>query len=222
MQNHSEKRRDISRSILPATGRKSVRIDAATIKRHHRRFVRQSLHDSLHYEWEDFEGHVADDTNRPTGGGIGWDRTITNLMWSRRDRDKVGPIMRWARATAERLPGDDLDKYLHFKALLPDNLIGRHALSHIKFIFDLPEDTYRFRYRNWPTTEERARARAEEHEIFTALVRTVVETRHREFNAEFGGEPCLGLHDVERWVSEHLRREGVKVRVLAVAARNAR
>ena len=56
MQNHSEKRRDMCRSILPSSARVRARDELAAWKRHHRRVVRQSIHDAMGYEWDDWEG----------------------------------------------------------------------------------------------------------------------------------------------------------------------
>lgn len=222
MQNHSEKRRDMCRSILPSSARRSARENLAAWKRHHRRSVRLQIHDAMGYEWLDYEGTTLDvDTNRPIDGGFGWDRIITHIVRQRRDSDKVGPIMAWARATAAALPGDDLDKYMWFKRVLPDNLIGRHALSHIEFIFDdLPGSYNRFRYRGTTETRAQRQARwAQEHETWTALVRTVIETRHKEFN-EGNLDRCLGLHDVDRWCRMNPARDHM-TQVLKIAARDS-
>jgi hypothetical protein len=51
----------------------------------------------------------------------------------------VGPVVRWAGATidrsAELRDGDYWTCRNHFKALLPDTLPGRHALSHLEHLF---------------------------------------------------------------------------------------
>lgn len=207
------------RSILPSSARKSARDNLASWKRNHRRGIRQRLHDAQGYDWLDYEGFVDTDTNRPLSGS-GWDRIITHIVVNRRNSDKVGPIMAWARATAATLPGDDYDKYMWFKRTLPDNLIGRHALSHIEFIFDdLPSSWRRLRYRGpYETSAQRQVRWAQEHETWTALVRTVVETRHKEFN-EANLDRCLGLHDVDRWCRMNPARDHM-TQVLKIAARD--
>lgn len=60
------------------------------------------------------------------------------FVWERRAADKVGPLIRWAeRVIAQspelrRLtPAERLD---HFRRVLPDDLIGRHAVSHLEFV----------------------------------------------------------------------------------------
>lgn len=231
MQNHSEKRRDMCRSILPSTARKGARDNLAAWKRQHRRGIRQRLADARHYDWLDYEGHVDIDTNRPLSGS-GWDRIITHIVSNRQNADKVAPLIRWVESIKPDLPGDDdVSKWYALKALLPDNLIGRHALSHVEHLFDLPESRrYRSPYGPRPgesfeqyrirlKAERRARW-DEEHEEWVTLVRTVVETRHQDLNDAYWGDPCYGLHDIDRWCRTHPMRDH-KETVLKIAARDA-
>jgi len=222
VQNYVEKRRDMARSVLPSTRRKGAREDIAAWKRKHRRAIRQQIHDAMGYaEFEDYEGsYLTVDTNRPVDGGSGWGRVICHLVGERQNGDKVAPLIRWTEVTKARLPKDwdDERRFMWFKACLPDNLIGRHALSHIEHLFDLPNDRW-WRRRYWnPETREERKARYEaEKEAFAGLVRSVIEVRHAEFNEEFFGDPCYGLHDVDRWARAHWHSEEHRNRVLRVA-----
>lgn len=201
MENHSEKRRDMCRSILPSTRRKGAADDLAAWKRNHRRTIRHQIHDAMGYDWLDYEGTTLDvDTNRPVKGGHGWGRIITHLVDERRNADKIHPLRRWVEAIKDDLPGeDDEQKWAALRTWLPQNLIGRHAMSHVEDLFDLPDRWDRFRYYGSNETKEERLARwARENETWRALVRTAVETRHKEFNSATC-DPCLGLHDVDRW-----------------------
>ena len=53
------KTRDMCRSILPSTRRKTDRRNAQSIKRRNRRLTRQTLHDwKMTADLDDFEGHI--------------------------------------------------------------------------------------------------------------------------------------------------------------------
>lgn len=216
------------RSILPATNRRSARADAAGIKRQNRRYTRSTLR-----EWAkecdpyEFEGFANNDTNRSTHG---WDGTIVGVMWTRRDHDKTGPLSRWAeRLIATKLKdmtGEEHREY--FKAILPDNTIGRHALSHLNHL--LPEENpYLYGYRQSDyynngrfETEAERKATAKAYreglvaEMATRLIE-IIATDHGAFNRQVTClshfkelvEPLLGQHHVEEWASKYLYNEGV-------------
>src|SRR3954468_4122000 len=96
MRNYIEKERDMCRSILPATNRRSARFNATSIKRQTRRGNRQTLHMWARCDDPyDFEGHVYTD-NDPGHRGCGYSQTVTEAMWDRRNHDKDGPLVRWA------------------------------------------------------------------------------------------------------------------------------
>ena len=52
-------------------------------------------------------------------------------MRRRRNADKLGPLFRWAKATTCDLPVED--RLAAVERLFDDNLIGRHALSHLEW-----------------------------------------------------------------------------------------
>ena len=90
MRNHDEKVKDISRSVLPSTGRKGAR-DARRII--HKRQRTRELAGLTEYrrtadpddETPDFRGKAAPE--------------ITYMVRRRRASDKIGPLVRWAQAT---------------------------------------------------------------------------------------------------------------------------
>jgi hypothetical protein len=58
-------------------------------------------------------------------------RELRHVVWHRRQRDKVNPFQRWARAVTAELPRDD--RLERVRGLLPRGLIGEHALSHLSW-----------------------------------------------------------------------------------------
>lgn len=129
------KTRDMARSILPATNRRDARHTAASIKRHNRRVTRQALHEWKSYEDPlEYEGHIYGYDDSPaTGGEEGPKGNIKSHMWDRRNHDKLNHFIRWAEAATAHLD-DPHARYMYIKKILPDNLIGRHALSHLEFV----------------------------------------------------------------------------------------
>jgi len=90
MRNHDEKIKDISRSVLPSTGRKGARDTRRIIHKRHRTRELAGLTEYRRAvdpddETPDFRGKAAPE--------------ITQLVRCRRARDKIGPLVRWAQAT---------------------------------------------------------------------------------------------------------------------------
>lgn len=206
MRNHDEKRRDMCRSILPSTARKAARDNKALLKRSHRRHIRQQLHEWGSFDDPyDFEGFAHEDTNRPLVKGNPWVDTIQDVVDERRVHDKVGPLVRWVEAIKDDLPGEDDEAKFHaLKKLLPDNLIGRHALSHVDRLFDLPSRRYHWGYwrnRDWDAIYAE---RSMNYAAWVEVVREVVKTDLGYMNRlvkSHGFEPCQGLDDVDRFAA---------------------
>jgi hypothetical protein len=122
------KRREIARSVLPSTRRQSARDDLASLRRRNRRTIRRDLNviarpARAEAVVDDFDGTPADLRCYP-------DSDIRYAVERRRDGDKLGPLFRWARATTRHLPIDE--RLEAVRRLFDDNLIGRHALSHLE------------------------------------------------------------------------------------------
>lgn len=147
MQYGEDKIRTMARSILPATNRRDAKNTAQMIKRRNRRNTRQTLHEWKSYtDPLEFEGHIFD-YGEPTS--LGWEMSsIKAAMWDRRQHDKLQPMIRWAKAYTAHLD-DPFDRYMLMKKILPDNLIGRHALSHLEFEdeFDYRDEWNRYLHR---------------------------------------------------------------------------
>jgi hypothetical protein len=90
VRNHDQKIKDISRSVLPSTGRKSARVNRRII---HQRQRARELTAATAYRRDSDPDSVTPDLR----GTYAPD--ITGMVWSRRAQDKVGPLVRWAEAT---------------------------------------------------------------------------------------------------------------------------
>src|SRR5689334_2002640 len=90
-----DKVRDMARSLLPSTRRKSARDTRSQLHREARRTARLELA-RLERQPEAFE-----DLPGPDGGR---DPEIGFMVKSRRWADKVNPFIRWATATTRELP----------------------------------------------------------------------------------------------------------------------
>jgi hypothetical protein len=120
VRNHDEKIKDMSRSVLPSTWRVGARETRRAIHKRRRSRMRDALAVARGVTPE------INDTYRAE---------ITQLVSTRRFSDKVGPLVRWARATVAADPAlrqAPLEEQVaYFAHLMPPTLIGRHAVSHI-------------------------------------------------------------------------------------------
>jgi hypothetical protein len=123
----SSKRRQMARSILPSTARRSARAELAHLRRSHRRATRATLTTLVPPGTRVAEAVLSflDDAQLPRYPTI----EIGEVVGERRGADKLGHFIRWATAvTVDVRPADRLSR---MRALLPDGLIGAHALSHL-------------------------------------------------------------------------------------------
>jgi hypothetical protein len=200
-----EKVRSMARSILPATNRRSARQTAERIKRRNRRNTRQTLH-----MWKrcvdplEFEGHIVDYGEPDKHNGWSDEGTIKQAMWARRDADKLNSMIRWAKAYTAHLE-DPEDRYRLMKKVLPDNLIGRHALSHLVVLdeFYIANEFAVYRQiSSWHAVPRLNR------EVLEEMVKTDLKSINRQirrhndslFERErerYSLELCKGVHDEE-------------------------
>lgn len=202
------KKRDMARSILPST--KNVREDRRRIHKRARTHERALL-----LECEEGEGDfLSVDLTRS--------RETRNLVEERRYKDKVGPFERWAeRVTLEIRQEDRLS---HLKTLVPDSLIGEHAISHVEWKdhFKDPSEANNARHFLSPKESERK----EKEEIFSlvlncllkdqehALLNRALKKAHRTRVLYYKGYPLpvkvgvfsprtlQGVHDVRAFVDD--------------------
>jgi hypothetical protein len=138
-----DKVKDIIESLLPSSARKNARIDRKAAHRKERRKVRRF---PLEYTPDRVRRHE-----------------INEMMWTRRANDKVSSFMRWAVKASEHLD-DPEDRFNYIKSLVPDNTIGRHALSHIDYLDEFDFREYNYGRRNYTKAEREEHADARERE----------------------------------------------------------
>ena len=141
MHNHDQKARDMARSVLPSKGRQRARKERRLIHHSERRGVRVALHTGRRLDPELVEVPARDRS------------AIWEFVIERRYADKLGPLTRWAERTVATDPAlsdaEPLDRLDHFRDLLPDNKIGRHAVSHVAWSVGVRE-RHRWRFDSRP------------------------------------------------------------------------
>lgn len=117
---------EMARSVLPSTSRKHARDSLAAARRSGRRAVATDLRRYL--------GAADGAVDRYHDDGLDVTRypsaAIKEVVCDRRDADKLGSFQRWAVESTRDLPVED--RLAALRDILPDNLIGRHALSHLR------------------------------------------------------------------------------------------
>lgn len=216
MRNHDEKKKDMARSVLPSTSRKTAREDRRQI---HKR-ARARERDLLTKYRKDPEAAEPDfRENRRIAA-------TSNMVWDRRAYDKIGPLTRWAVRTVETDPAlrnaPLHEQVAHFEAMLPGDLIGKHAVAHIRWAleaeFGRVEPLWMTRMR-----EDRGPGREERRRQVLADARAIVDAgRHGRLNAALRrvyhspaivvpeGDArrlppvrfLLGIHDVEAFAED--------------------
>lgn len=207
MRASQHKHRDIARSILPSTARRPVRRELAAAKRRHRRLIRADL--------RALASEVARDVDRCLDATVDLVRTadaeINDLRRYRRAADKLNHFERWAVRVTRDLP--IADRRSHLRALLPDGLIGEHALTHLDLIPEITPPTQWTWWSDWDPEAEVRRARAGRAALAADLRRALaVPGGHRAVNAALRaaevaeapdappGRRLLGHHDVDGFV----------------------
>lgn len=202
MHNHDQKTRDMARSILPSTARRISRERKKGSARRARarnnaRLARLMTHlDDLDGFEEDLNSYDLDDNG------------CDSMVEDRRDADKVGPIIRWAKALINSRPrlaeGDYWARRNYFSGLLGDTLAGRHALQHLDYLFGEANPWLFGRYPGYPTDEElaerrRADARAKYLHRKKLLAEVLAGADVRRLNARIAAlTPPMELH----WVMD--------------------
>lgn len=178
--------KDMVRSILPSKSRRTARELKAMSSRRVRRAVRGELH------VEDPETTKAD-----------WTRAADQSapVWQRRAADKLNHFMRWGDALTKGMAADDALSFV--RALLPKNLIGRHAYGHWE------QHKKRKRYQYTPY-ERRLQSWIDSMRFHLRRALTEDPALHGRLNAEiksrrmFDEERRLlaGIHDIDAFVRD--------------------
>lgn len=210
------KRRQMARSILPSTARRASAARSAGIRRRSRRRTGQQLRSLIAAPGACAAAEASDDARFDA---LAWPQhQIKDAVWERRLNDKVAPLQRWAVAFTRDLPSEGrLDAV---RAVLPNDLIGRHAISHIDF---LDHFTGHLVQRRRPATVASPRPgpdqlRAEFRRLLAAGVLGAFNAHMKRYPCLVDGEhwhenPCrtlAGAHDVEAFIADcytHRRRE---------------
>ncbi len=154
MRNHDEKLENMSESVLPSTERERARRTRQAIHRQHRsRECQQLVAVRRDVEVAD----IGPEIERRRRQEIDW------TIGSRRGAYKVGSLLRWARARVDAdlaLAAAPIDEQVaSFRALLPDNTIGRHALQNIRWDLERRAGVGRWDFASYgPDTSARLQA----------------------------------------------------------------
>lgn len=224
MRNHDEKTRDMCRSVLPSTSRKSIRERRRII---HKRQRGRELAAVTDYR------RAPDPASADPDLRGQYTRDITEMVWDRRSADKVGPLVRWAEATIAADPvlrsAPLCEQVAYFAGLLPDTTIGRHAVQHIEMALKRRE------WRAWgQKRKEPDGPRPEAVAMADQLQRILGSGLHGVLNRELRWvsvavdtrsfrlvppEPrlLLGIHDVEAFCAERAGWPRVRALVAALA-----
>jgi hypothetical protein len=121
---------EMARSVLPSTWRGDAAREAARARRRNRRAV--ATHLRRYTGAADLAAgrydHDGFDVRRYPSG------EIKEVVCNRRDADKLGSFQRWAVEKTRHLPvAERLDA---IRDLMPRDLIGRHAVSHLREMRD--------------------------------------------------------------------------------------
>jgi hypothetical protein len=215
VRNHDQKIKDMSRSVLPSVGRKSARETRRII---HKRQRARELAAVAAYRR---------DSETPDVSG-GYARDINSLVWDRRSRDKVAPLVRWAKATIAADPvlrsAPRAEQAAYFARLMPDTLIGRHAVQHIEQALAWQER--RLRYNASPSPHEGEMERQLRqiletglHATLNAGLRRLADTQEvRPRTTPMPRRLLLGSHDIEAFATEMARWPAVRDLVATTAA----
>ena len=208
MKNHGEKTKDMIESVLPSTARKMAREQRRLIHKRARARQRVALAE-VRASYDDTSVDFRDGRRRSE---LKW------MVLDRRAADNVGALTRWAAAVVAadaRMRDAPLHvQVAHFAAMLPPDLIGRHAVQHIRWAL-----TYTAQRPAWDARRDSWRNRPMERQrtLAAALSGVIAHGGHRDFNdalrrvyGEQGTRESppakvrflLGAHDVDAFSAE--------------------
>jgi hypothetical protein len=219
---HDQKIKDISRSVLPSTGRTSARYNRRII---HKRQRARELAAVTVYRQDADPGSVTPDV----GGTYGPD--IRQMVCSRRAQDKVGPLIRWAEATIAADPvlrsASRAGQIAYFARLMPDTTVGRHAVQHIEWALESRERRAWYKASRLPgpgphaaKMERQLRQILETglHATLNAGLRQLASTQEiRPHAAPMPRRLLLGSHDTEAFTATMARWPTVRDLVATLA-----
>ena len=223
VRNHDQKIKDMSRSVLPSTRRKTARDDRRMIHKQQR--TRELAAVTAYRRATDPDGVTPDLRGTYT-------RDITNMVWDRRNKDKLGPLIRWAEATIAAEPvlrsAPRAEQVANFARLMPDTTTGRHAVQHIESALSWREHCARDNASSpagpgpYITEMERQLGLIIEAGLHAALntgLRRLADTQQVRPPAPLMPRRLLlGSHDIEPFTTTMARWPAVRDLVAALAA----
>jgi hypothetical protein len=226
VRNHREKVKDMSRSVLPSTGRKAARDRRRVIHKRQRSLERAGLTEYRRIaEREDvtpdFRGRAGPQTRQ--------------MVLHRRARDKTGPLVRWAQATIAADPvlrsAPRAEQARHFARLMPDTLIGEHAVRHIEWALEWRDLRAGYSRRARPASGRSPRIVETERQVREILASGLHGTLNRELRKVAERQagwpasarpvprrPLLGAHDAAAFADEMAGYRDAVAVITAVAA----
>lgn len=171
----ASKERDMVRSVLPSTRRKGARHDLRNTKQGHRASLRQELRQigkGLYSEdvIDNYDEAAADLNFYPNA-------EIREIMRDRRNGDKLSAFLAWAPHQVKDVRLED--RLSKMRKMMPDDVTGRHAVSHLEWedAFAVPHDSFRWFYYNRfrLTDEEKVWVGAVEYAAGVEMLMTVIE-----------------------------------------------
>jgi len=168
-----EKRRDMARSVLPSRRAKGAREDKRRVHGEVRSRIRDLI---VKGDWDN-ESDLALDPQRhkPYQG-------IKVVVRDRRDGDNLAPLMRWAEAKADELGDTPEERCAALRAMLPDNIVGWHAMTHVDHLDAFETNPIRNAWRY---------ARADRQASYRENYNKVVRVAHKVF--ENGGHSAFNI-----------------------------
>jgi hypothetical protein len=168
-----EKALEMSRSLLPSSGRKSARRAKARLNRRLRRAAKQRLH-TIHEEDDYYESNLDFDYRDDGQHERYW------IVGDRRGADKVNHFIRWAKARAAHIPNGE--KYYYIKSLLPGSgfIIVDHAMGHLEYTEGFERNIYEF---GWRYRYRQPRPKISKEQIKEYLREIIIDNRaHKLLN----------------------------------------
>jgi len=130
-----EKTREMARSILPSSSAKGARDDKRHVNRLTRHNRKQACRKALQFVHGDLNLEGAEDITEETDFGEG--RRRRDIRWvvdRRQGADKLAHFERWAIKVTGDMGDDPGGRLARMRSILPDDLIGGHAISHLRFL----------------------------------------------------------------------------------------
>jgi hypothetical protein len=147
-----EKALQMGRSLLPSKRRETARKERKIVHGAARATQRGEIQRLRSVDWfadEDDDSDEVEPESNPLAEAETWRRReIHSMVRDRRSADKTNPFEVWAEAITKDLPLED--RLSTVKAVLPTNLIGWHALEHVKWKTHFSGESPRYLYWRQP------------------------------------------------------------------------